>query len=860
MRTTPFAGLTQLDPDESLATNNASFQSNDPEIVDHFLQVGAVTHRHDEHAALSDPIVAPSATVSSAGGTIGADEVMTLGYTLLDADGGETMISPPTVVSTDAPLEGPTSEIDGSVTYDGGDLLSGTYYYCITLLDGAGGETVAGPDVQVTREPGFASATVTLANLAADLETGAMGWRLFRAKAGFGFVLLASGTEDTFVDDGTIPGDPAQEPPTFATATAFGTNSVTVNVPSAGVGEAESFCLYLTPDGDFNGGTLVGTYPAASAGQDIVITALDLAPGSPPEVNLSKPGANKIDPDTELIDWHWKRPVSTASALPAVGNEPGDVRVTEDDGAFHVWVASASTWVGVEGGSGSGGGGGGGGVAIGDLVYGQDEVGWFSSGSEPLAHIYTEDQLGASGVVFHDNLPDPSVDDVWRRLDGAANITDVLDTAFEFDDLEGTTVRFMNVVGAGYVLITPKSNDAINSGEPEVSHRDPMEEEVYYVLKFKVRDATNLGNVGIGLSPLSMDFFGNTVVLSDERVEARINSSAGPAGALELVHTLSPEAADAANTFWGDTLTPGETLWASAAPDPWAVGHYWLVLHRTATPDSFGGVQYGYTAELWTGDPASGGSPDVSVTHAVSPVAHTDIGLTGPAIATFAVDGPASSAAQESFGFRDWRILAHPAVQALMMQVGHLDGTTGEPSNIRKLLDSKGGTDFGANYDDSELRGRIEILESEVSGLSGGGDSVIRKVLTADVGPISNETNFDNFISAFHVNDIGALTSEIWLFKLSLFVSTANATMGLKLRMNLPSGSTKRWGQAGQATTTGDLTMTLASGIAIVSVVGVAFGGGTSFQGLNMLYAQNLSDPGNLSILKGSTLEIVQVN
>ena len=67
MQKTPFAGLTRLNPNESLSTDGFSFQDSNPALIDYFIQL-ALTHRHDGHPPLADPVGAPSATVETSGG------------------------------------------------------------------------------------------------------------------------------------------------------------------------------------------------------------------------------------------------------------------------------------------------------------------------------------------------------------------------------------------------------------------------------------------------------------------------------------------------------------------------------------------------------------------------------------------------------------------------------------------------------------------------------------------------------------------------------------------------------------------------------------------------------------------------
>lgn len=338
MRKTSFAGLTLLDPSDPLGTDGASFQSKNPDIIDRLLRVGTVTHRHDAHTGLSNPTAPPSATVSDTGGFLGPDIVTYWGYTLLDSVGGETAISPVSQVSTTPPADPPDAAPSLVVDYGGGQLLSDTYYYAITVTDGMGGETVLGPWGSVTREPGFASGRVTISGLGALLATSeGTIWRLWRAQGGGEFNYLASGSSDSFVDDGHWILDCGVSPPTPSDgSTTNHTQQIHVTMPPlAGI---SGFNLYCSLDGSFASPCLIGAYPLGSAGTTINFTDLSLLQGSPPDRNLSLPGASKIDPDTDLLDFSWKRAVAASAALPS--GALGDARVVKDEGT--IWVVTAS--------------------------------------------------------------------------------------------------------------------------------------------------------------------------------------------------------------------------------------------------------------------------------------------------------------------------------------------------------------------------------------------------------------------------------------------------------------------------------------------------------------------------------------
>src|SRR4051812_45884985 len=166
MRKTLFAGLTELDPSDTLATDGYSFQQQNPRITDHFLELGAVTHRHDAHLPLGNPVAEPSAVASGGTGTFPAASSIFVGYTLLDAEGGETALAPAITLTTRDPLPDPEDGPVGVIDYTAGVLRADTYYYALTFSDGAGGETLVGPSVAVEREPGFPSGQVRLTGMA----------------------------------------------------------------------------------------------------------------------------------------------------------------------------------------------------------------------------------------------------------------------------------------------------------------------------------------------------------------------------------------------------------------------------------------------------------------------------------------------------------------------------------------------------------------------------------------------------------------------------------------------------------------------------------------------------------------------
>ena len=352
MDKTGFAGLTRLAPGESLALDGFSFQAQNPTILDLLLQIGAVTHRHDAHAALADPITEPALVVLDVGGTIPADQSIFVTYTLVDSFGGETLPRDPAVnVTTDPGLEAPLGSPDAVVDHAAGTLVSGSYAYAITATDGVGGESMIGPSVEAIIEPGDANNQVTLDNLQTlATDVGGSGWRAYRSVNGGEWNLLETGSTEALVDDGTLCIGCDEHPPVLG-GTTNATNVLKVTVPAAGQpANAVSFRIYASSDGDFLTPSLLGEYPVADYGVEKTYTSLALTDGAPPDVSTALPGALQIDPETEIANFTWRAPVANVAALPPTGNRNGDVRIVLDTHAAKVWTGAA--WIDLAGGGG----------------------------------------------------------------------------------------------------------------------------------------------------------------------------------------------------------------------------------------------------------------------------------------------------------------------------------------------------------------------------------------------------------------------------------------------------------------------------------------------------------------------------
>jgi hypothetical protein len=344
---TPFCGYELLQPGDPLSSDGYRFQAVNPSLADRVGRIGAETHQHDGHAAMANPSLAATLGLAAGAGSFPSGVTVSAAYTLVDADGGETLPSAVLTVATPAgyltPLAAPTLAVD----YTAGTLLASNLDYAATVSDGRGGETALGPMASIVVAPGNPLAEVTISGLAALLTGAENGdtsgtWRLWRSQGGGPWYLVSTGTADSFLDNG-VAGDCSVAPPSVGTT--LGTSAVTVVVPSGQPAAAVTFNVYLSLDGTFTSPALMGAYPVSDLGTVLIYAAYLPTAGSPPPVSTCFGGANQINPDTDILDWTWKRTVATVADLPTVGNEDGDARVSLDTHLAYVWDATSSTWL-----------------------------------------------------------------------------------------------------------------------------------------------------------------------------------------------------------------------------------------------------------------------------------------------------------------------------------------------------------------------------------------------------------------------------------------------------------------------------------------------------------------------------------
>lgn len=349
MDRTPFAGLTRLAPGESLSTDEYSFQASNPTITDQLLRLAVLTHRHDGHAKLADPAVDPAVATDAAGGTIPADTSIYVGFTLTDADGGETALNPlPQVITTATGLATPADPPTLAADVVAGTLLAGRYDYAVTVRDNSGGETALGAIASVTIPVGSPTNRIVVSGLAAIVAaSGGTGWRLWRRVNGGQWNLVGDAVTATLTDDGSLPLNCNVAPPLSTASTTNGTNRLRVTVPAGQPAAAVQFNIYASVDGSFSSPALLGTYPIADQGIQKTYTQLTLLDGAPPPVSRTFAGLPKID-SSNILGLRFKPPVAdNAAAWALAGSQDGDVRVQLDNHHLLIWTGAA--WVDITG-------------------------------------------------------------------------------------------------------------------------------------------------------------------------------------------------------------------------------------------------------------------------------------------------------------------------------------------------------------------------------------------------------------------------------------------------------------------------------------------------------------------------------
>lgn len=456
----PFSGI--LVPGESdppSVDGNAFFTAN-PGIIDQFLKIGAVTHRHDGHLPLADPSTVLSGSVAWTGGALPPDTTFYSTFTLIDQYGGETLPASAFALTTSAGVGAPTGFVTASADYTDGILPAGDYYYAKTFVDGAGGETPIGPSTLIYVDPGFASAQVHIGNLMADAPPGATAARLWRSYEGEDWHLTVQTASDTYLDAGFDPPDNPALPPTTDSTNQTGELLLTIPSDPAMTSACAAINLYLSSDPAFGSPSLYDQYPTASAGATITVTSETTTAGEPPHVSRASRGAAQINPDTDILNWPWKRSAATFSALPATGNSNGDTRIVLDELGSYTWSASAGVWDHT--GDGDTGGSGGSSASI-ILTDGTTSVVVTGSilveGSGAASATVVDDGGGHATLIVYVPVDSDSDSDTGGGGGGAsASVSDQTSDTFAFTTLQiigsgGVTTEAVDD-GSGHITLT----------------------------------------------------------------------------------------------------------------------------------------------------------------------------------------------------------------------------------------------------------------------------------------------------------------------------------------------------------------------------------------------------------------------
>lgn len=477
----PFSGILRLSPGEPLSTENFSFQDVDRGIIDQLLQLGARDHKHDAHAALDHYVVPinPIVVVEDTGGTIASDLDIYVGYTLVDSQGGETELNANVqLVQTQAGLGDPNDAPSLALDHVSGDLLANTYYYGVTVADGTGGESGLSPTSVIVVPPGFATSRITVSNLDTIVtEQGGASWRLWRMVSGGAWALISTGVTASVVDDGLMCTDCGVQPPQLGgTGGTNSTSRIKVTVPALDQPVAAvQFRVYASVDGSFGSPAVLGTYPVADFDDEKIYTSLTFTVGAPPIISTAYAGANKIDPDTDLLNFPWKRPVATAGALSLIGNVDGDARIVLDDHSLWIWNSTTGAWVQL---SGGGGGGGAGPLAV-------DEFYAWTAGSAQIGGLTVReiDEVFDGRNYYFDHSTAVTDDSVPGRgwggtllVNDAPNGYAVATTAAP----TGDAGEYLDITGAGGTPISFPTEYRLGDGTGEIDFAPQTTDWDYY--------------------------------------------------------------------------------------------------------------------------------------------------------------------------------------------------------------------------------------------------------------------------------------------------------------------------------------------------------------------------------------------
>lgn len=249
-------GFTRLD-DRTISADGGKFGIADRTTLDRIL-AALEAHQHEGGQRLGDPTGPPQLSQLDVGGTLPGGTTFYYCVSFVDRFGLETAATDEVSITTPGRLAVPSPP--QLTALPGGSLIAGTYYYALTIKQGAFETQISNPAV-ITLVPGQGTVRLALP----PLPSGADGYSIWRQGPTETYYSRIGDTSDpTTDDDGSVPPDdcptdPANLPP--LTNQTNSTNVVIIEVPDPEVvavpgGPVRAWRIYRT--------TTSGAWPANS--------------------------------------------------------------------------------------------------------------------------------------------------------------------------------------------------------------------------------------------------------------------------------------------------------------------------------------------------------------------------------------------------------------------------------------------------------------------------------------------------------------------------------------------------------------------------------------------------------------------
>jgi hypothetical protein len=215
----------------TIIDDGQKYTSIDRDTLDRLL---AAIELHDHHlgAVTSAPATGPDLTLVPSGGALRGGYTYYYRFSVVDADGNESIASPEVSQVTPALLAKPgLPQLNQPDPVPVGTLGAGIYYYALTAIRGAE-ESVLGPAIVVSLAAGTTSVQLLLPDY--GLAESFQVWRMASTDRGYTRVEVINDPETDFIDDGTVPADPcavdpSNAPPTYNTGVS--SNAIDVDLP-----------------------------------------------------------------------------------------------------------------------------------------------------------------------------------------------------------------------------------------------------------------------------------------------------------------------------------------------------------------------------------------------------------------------------------------------------------------------------------------------------------------------------------------------------------------------------------------------------------------------------------------------------